>query len=274
MSTLRHAGSRRFSLGWIALAVYGAYLVVPLLSVLAVSLRVTAEHAGTAVGDLSLINYANIWRSPDLMAAIANSFAYVLLNIAITIPVALPAAYAFSRFAFAGDKHVFFMLIAFRVTPPVVLVLPVFFVFSSLGLLNSPLGIALAHCLFTVPISIWVLETFMTAIPRELDETAFVDGYSVPRFFVKILIPLMAPGIGVAAFFCFMFSWVEVVFARILTITNGKPITMAINALFGFSTDIGLVMAMTAVSLIPGALMIFFVRNHIAKGFTIGKSAG
>ena len=82
---------------------------------------------------------------------------------------------------------------------------------------------------------------------------------------------MMMPGIGVAAFFCFMFSWVEVVFARVLTITNGKPISMALNALFGFRTDFGLIMAMTVVSLLPGILMIWFVRNHIARGFKIGR---
>ena len=86
---------------------------------------------------------------------------------------------------------------------------------------------------------------------------------------MKLLVPAIAPGIGVAAFFCFIFSWVEVVFARILTVTAGKPITMAINALFSFRTDMGLVMAMTVFSLIPGVAMIYFVRNHIARGFVI-----
>ena len=154
-------------------------------------------------------------------------------------------------------------------TPPVVMVLPVFLIFSSLDLINKPLAIALAHCLFNVPISIWVLEGFISAIPKELDETSFIDGYSFFGFFTRVLIPIMAPGIAVACFFCFMFSWVEVVFARILTVTAGKPISMAISALFTFRTDIGLVMAMTVLSIIPGALMIFFVRNHIAKGFII-----
>jgi glycerol transport system permease protein len=73
----------------------------------------------------------------------------------------------------------------------------------------------------------------------------------------------------VTVFFCFIFSWVEVVLARILTVTAGKPITMAINALYGFRTDIGLVMALTVVSLIPGVAMIWFVRNYIARGFVI-----
>jgi glycerol transport system permease protein len=73
----------------------------------------------------------------------------------------------------------------------------------------------------------------------------------------------------VAAFFCFIFSWVEVVFARILTVTGGKPITMAIQAMFSFQTDIGMVMAMTCLSLVPGVAMIWFVRNHLARGFTL-----
>ena len=86
---------------------------------------------------------------------------------------------------------------------------------------------------------------------------------------MKLLIPAIAPGIAVAAFFCFIFSWVEVVFARILTVTSGKPITMAINAMFTFQTDVGLVMAMTTLSLVPGVAMIYFVRNHISKGFAV-----
>ena len=187
----------------------------------------------------------------------------------MTIPVALLAAYAFSRYSFVGDKHLFFGFLALRMTPPVVMLLPVFLIFTALDLINKPFAIALAHCLFNVPISIWVLESFISAIPKELDETAFIDGYSFFGFFTKILIPLMAPGIAVACFFCYMFSWEEVVFARILTVTAGKPISMAIDALFGFRTDIGLVMAMTVITFLPGALMVYFARNHIAKGFMI-----
>lgn len=207
--------------------------------------------------------------SPTLMNSILNSILYVSLNVFITIMVALPAAYAISRYRFTGDRHLFLLLIAFRITPPVILTLPVFILFAKFGLVNSPIGIALVHCVFNIPIAIWILESFISAVPKELDETAFLDGYSLPQFLVKQLLPLIGSGIGVTAFFCFMFSWVEVVFARILTVTGGKPITMAINSLFGFRTDIGLVMAMTLVSLIPGLAVIYFVRNHIAKGFII-----
>lgn len=247
----------------------GLFILLPLAQTFLLSFMSTLPRDGMADGQFTLMNYRAIWQTPALTASIGNSAAYVLLNVVLCIAVALPAAYALSRHEFAGERHFLFLLLAFRATPPVVLSLPIFILFSRFGLVNSPLGIALVHCLFNLPIAIWILETFISAVPKELDETAFVDGHTLGSFFVRHLIPAIAPGIGVAAFFCFMFSWVEVVFARILTVTGGKPITMAINALFSFRTDVGLVMAMTVVSLLPGLAMIWFVRNHIARGFAL-----
>ena len=258
-----------FHIKWLPTTLYVTFLFLPLLSIVYISIISTLSGNSTPVGQFTLTNYLHVFQNPALTASIINSVTYVILNILITIPVALLAAYAFSRFSFMGDKYLFFGFLTLRMTPPVVMVLPVFLIFSALDLINKPLAISLAHCLFNVPISIWVLESFVSAVPKELDETAFIDGYSFLQFFSRILIPLMAPGIAVTSFFCFMFSWVEVVFARILTVTEGKPISMAISALFSFRTDIGLVMAMTVLSIIPGALLIYFVRNHIAKGFII-----
>ncbi len=254
---------------WLPATLYIVFLFLPLISLVHLSFLSTLRGTSTPVGQFTLSNYLHVFQRPELTASIINSITYVTSNILMTIPVALLAAYAFSRYSFVGDKHLFFGFLALRMTPPVVMVLPVFLIFTALDLINKPFAIALAHCLFNVPISIWVLESFISAIPKELDETAFIDGYSFFGFFTKILIPLMAPGIAVACFFCYMFSWVEVVFARILTVTAGKPISMAIDALFGFGTDIGLVMAMTVITILPGALMVYFARNHIAKGFMI-----
>ncbi len=253
----------------LAIAALAAFILLPFTQTVMLSFTATLDHPGVAAGEASLVNYRNIFATPALTASITNSLIYVLLNVALCLIAGLPAAYAFSRYRFTGDRHVLFLLLAFRVTPPVVLSLPIFILFAQAGLVNSPVGIALVHCLFNLPIAIWILESFISAVPREYDETAFLDGHTLPSYFFRHLIPAIAPGIGVTAFFCFIFSWVEVVFARILTVTAGKPITMAINALFSFQTDIGLVMAMTVVSLIPGLAMICFVRNHIARGFVI-----
>ena len=259
----------RRALGVLGFAALAAFILLPLLQVIQLSFLSTLPRDDVPKGSVTLLNYINVFRTERLADSLVNSTIYVTLNVVFTLAVALPAAYGFARFRFAGDRAMFFALLAFRVTPPVVLSLPVFLLFAQVGLINTPVGVALVHCVFNVPIAIWILESFIAAVPREFDETAYLDGHSTPGFILRHLVPAIAPGIGAAAFFCFMFSWVEVVFARTLTITDGKPITTAIGSLFGFRTDIGLVMAMTTLSLIPGLVMIWFVRRHISRGFTI-----
>ena len=253
----------------LALLALAAFILLPLVQAVILSFTATLPTDRVAEGTLGLMNYHAVLATPELRAAMVNSLIYVGLNVALCVGIGLPAAYALARVRFTGDRHFLLAILVFRVTPPVVLSLPIFILFSQLGLVNSPVGIALVHCLFNLPVAIWILESFIRAVPPEFDETAFLDGHSGASFFLRHLIPQIAPGIGVAAFFCFIFSWVEVVFARILTVTGGKPITMAIQAMFSFRTDIGMVMAMTCLSLLPGVAMIWFVRNHLARGFTL-----
>ena len=255
----------------VVLTLFIVFSCLPLMQMTLMSFSSTLPRPNAEVGEFTFANYTAISTNPQLRLAFINSIAYVLINICVTVPVAIPAAYAFSRLSFVGDRYLFLAFIAFRITPPVVLTLPIFQLFSQLGVVNSVFGIALAHCLFNLPISIWILQGFISAIPKEMDETAFLDGYSRPRVIWTFILPQISSGIAVTAFFCFMFSWVEVVFARILTTTNGKPISMAINALFGFHTDIGLVMAVTTASMIPGAVLLFAMRNHLSRGFKIGR---
>jgi len=265
-----HSTSALGSLGKaVCLLLLASFILMPFMQTVILSFTSTLPRQNIAEGSFTLTNYANIFRSEPLASSILNSLLYVSLNVVMCLAVSLPAAYGFARYRFVGDRHFYFLLLAFRITPPVVLSLPIFVLFSQFGLVNSPVGIALVHCVFNIPIAIWILEGFISAIPREFDETAFIDGHSLPSFFVRYLVPAIAPGIGVAAFFCFVFSWVEVVFARVLTVTAGKPITMAINALFKFQPDIGLIMAMTVFTLLPGVAMIYLVRNHIARGFVM-----
>jgi glycerol transport system permease protein len=110
-------------------------------------------------------------------------------------------------------------------------------------------------------------------VPKEIDETAYIDGYSFPRFFVKIFMPLIASGIGVAAFFCFMFSWVELLLSRTLTTTvDAKPIAATMTRTVSASgMDWGVLAAAGVLTIVPGASVIYFVRNYIAKGFALGR---
>jgi glycerol transport system permease protein len=132
--------------------------------------------------------------------------------------------------------------------------------------------VALAHCLFNVPLAVWILEGFMSGVPREIDETAWLDGYSFPRFFGSVFMPLIKAGIGVTAFFCFMFSWVELLLARTLTSVNAKPIAATMTrTVSAAGMDWATLAAAGVLTIVPGALVIWFVRNYMAKGFALGR---
>ncbi len=259
----------------IGMTLYILFLFVPIYWLLNISLKTN----GDILGALSLWpqhptldNYRRIFADAEWHASFVNSILYVGINTVISVTVALPAAYAFSRYRFVGDKPLFFWLLSNLMAPPAVYAMPFFNLYQATGLFDTIWAVALAHCLFNVPLAVWILEGFISGVPREIDETAMIDGYSFPRFFVKIFLPLIANGIGVAAFFCFMFSWVEQLLATTLTTVNAKPIAgMMSRAYSAAGLDWGLLSAAGVLTMIPGAIVIWFVRNHIAKGFALGR---
>ncbi len=255
--------------------IYIIFLMLPIYWLLNMSFKTTNEILGGFSAyphEFTLASYRTIFTDPSWYNAYLNSITYVLINTVISILVALPAAYAFSRYRFLGDKHLFFWLLSNRMAPPAVFVLPFVNLYSAVGLFDTPWAVALAHTLFNVPLAVWILEGFMSGVPKELDETAYVDGYSFPRFFLRIFIPTISAGIGVAAFFCFMFSWVEMLLAKNLTSVAAKPIVAAMTKTASSAGyELGLLAAAGVLTLIPGAIVIYFVRNYIAKGFALGR---
>lgn len=260
---------------YLILLLYIVFLMLPLYWMLNMSLKTTSETLTTfslIPQNLTFNNYRVIFSNPAWYTGYLNSIAYVSLNTLMSLLVALPAAYAFSRYRFLGDKHLFFWLLTNRMAPPAVFLLPFFQLYSSIGLFDTHIAVALAHMLFNVPLAVWILEGFMSGVPKEIDETAYLDGYSFPRFFITVFLPLIRAGVGVTAFFCFMFSWVELLLARTLTSVNAKPIAAVMTRTVSASgLDWGVLTAAGVLTLIPGALVIWFVRNHIAKGFALGR---
>ncbi len=254
---------------------YVLFLLLPIYWLVAMSFKTTGEIlSGFSLfpQTFTLQNYKVIFTDPTWYSGYINSIIYVSLNTVISIAVALPAAYAFSRYRFLGDKQLFFWLLTNRMAPAAVFALPFFQLYSSVGLFDTHIAVALAHCLFNVPLAVWILEGFMSGVPREIDETAYLDGYSFPRFFATVFIPLIRAGIGVTAFFCFMFSWVELLLARTLTTTDAKPIAATMTrTVSATGLDWGLLAAAGILTIVPGALVIWFVRNYMAKGFALGR---
>ncbi len=275
LAAARPRARRRIRLAWLVPTLYIIFLMVPIYWLLNMSFKNTNEILGAFTlwpRNFTLANYREILTNPTWYMGYVNSIIYVTLNTVISVSVALPAAYAFSRYRFLGDKHLFFWLLTNRMAPPAVFALPFFQLYSAMGLFDTHIAVALAHCLFNIPLAVWILEGFMSGVPKEIDETAYIDGYSFPKFFVKIFMPLIASGIGVAAFFCFMFSWVELLLAKTLTSVAAKPIAAVMTRTASASGyELGLLAAAGALTIIPGAIVIYFVRNYIAKGFALGR---
>ena len=259
----------------LVMTLYILFLLIPIYWLVNMSFKTNTEITSTFTlfpMDFTVQNYVTILTDPSWYMGYVNSIIYVTMNVVISLTVALPAAYAFSRYNFMGDKHLFFWLLTNRMAPPAVFALPFFQLYSSVGLFDTHIAVALAHCLFNVPLAVWILEGFMRGVPKEIDETAYIDGYSFPRFFIKIFMPLIASGIGVAAFFCFMFSWVELLLSRTLTATDAKSIAATMTRTVSASgMDWGVLAAAGVLTIVPGALVIYFVRNYIAKGFALGR---
>lgn len=259
---------------WLLIA-YCVYLLLPLYWLATVALQSNAD----ITGDFSFLprnpsfdNFAEIWRNPVWTDSFANSLSYVVLNTLISILVAVPAAYVFSRYRFLGDRQLFFWLLTNRMAPPAVFLLPFFQLYSAVGLFDTPLAVALAHCLFTVPLSVWILEGFMSGVPTELDDMARMDGHSFIYFFLRIFVPINRGAIGVTLFFCFMFSWVELLLARTLTGSEAKPIVVTMTRTVSASgLDWGVLAAAGVLTVIPGIIVVWFVRKHLVKGFALGR---
>ena len=265
----------RFRKRSLFLLLYLVFAILPIYWMVNMSLKTNTEIVSTFTfwpRDLTWDNYKVIFTDPSWYSGYINSLIYVAMNTVMSVVVALPAAYAFSRYSFIGDKHVFFWLLTNRMTPPAIFLLPFFQLYTTLGLMDTHLAVALAHLVFNVPLAVWILEGFMSGVPREIDETAYIDGYTFPRFFLRIFMPLIKAGIGVTAFFCFMFSWVELLLARTLTSVNAKPIVATMTrTVSAAGMDWGLLAAAGVLTIVPGAIVIWFVRHYIAKGFAMGR---
>ncbi len=255
--------------------VYILFLMLPIYWLVTMSFKTTNEIlSGFSLfpQTFTLDSYIAIFTDPTWYWGYINSILYVSINMVLSVAVALPAAYAFSRYKFLGDKQLFFWLLTNRMAPAAVFALPFFQLYSSIGIFDTHIAVALAHTLFNVPLAVWILEGFMRGVPKELDETAYVDGYSFPRFFTKIFLPNIKAGVGVAAFFCFMFSWVEMLLAKTLTAVEAKPIAAVMTRTASSAGyELGLLAAAGTLTIIPGAIVIWFVRNYIARGFALGR---
>jgi glycerol transport system permease protein len=205
---------------------------------------------------------------------IQNSLTISLISVALNLLLAFPAAYALSRVQFLGDKHLFFWLLTNFMAPPIALALPYLVIWRSLGIWDTLPGIIVAYTVFNSPISVWLLTSFMGNVPKEVDEAAFIDGHNLSSYMRRMFLRMLMPGIGVTAFFIWLFTWTEAFLGSVITSYYAEPLTVQmLTALgrMGYGVQWGILAACGIVTMVPGIVLLYWVRSYLAKGFTFGR---
>ncbi len=219
-----------------------------------------------------------------ICAALANGgskYFYQLLNSIIigggstilAVGLGTLAAYAFSRFDVAGKDDLLFFILSTRMLPPVVVVIPIYLMYSALGLRDTHFGLILLYTTFNVSFAVWLMKGFIDEIPKEYEDAALVDGYSRFQTFMKVILPQSVTGIAATAVFCLITAWNEFAFALVLTEVGGRAVTAppSITSATGSAgMDWGKIAAATFVFLLPVAVFTFLMRGHLLRGVTFG----
>ncbi len=200
-----------------------------------------------------------------------NSLLIASGNTLLVTTLAVLATYAFSRFRVPGSNNLFFWTITNRMAPPAVFIVPFFLMFTRLGIHDTHFGLILLYCIFNLPFAIWLLKGMMDAIPKELDEAAYIDGASFWGVLFRVVIPLAKPGIMVTAVLSWIFAWNEYLFASVLTSIHSRTIpTGLIEFVTVIGTNWGEMAAVGMVSLLPAILFIGIAQRQIVAGLTFG----
>jgi multiple sugar transport system permease protein len=229
-------------------------------------------------------HYRYAFEQANFALYIRNTLIVALGSTIIVVVTGALASYAFARYNVGGGNLMFFILTT-RMMPAIAVVLPFFMIFRSVG--NSELGkflqlgldrlgtLIVSYTIFNLPFAIWLMHSFFQDIPTELEDSARLDGYSRFKVFLKVVLPLAAPGIAVTAIFCLLFSWNEYLFASILTRDMAKTITVGVG---DFWTQRGILWgplsAAATVCVVPMILFALVLQRWIVRGLTFGAVRG
>ena len=224
---------------------------------------------------LTVEHFVNLFVSKGFGQATVNSLQTTLSSLVLSLVVGICAAYIIARrrFRFGLKKPLTYWILLVRVLPPVAFTIPLYTMFSKLGLLNTKLPVTMACVLINVPLIIWFLISFFQDLPEEIEESAKVDGATEWQLFRKIVLPLVLPGIAAVAMLSFMYAWNEYTYTVIFTrspANNTVPLALSVLNTEDNLTNFGLVAAGGVVSVIPITLFVIFAQNYLISGLSSG----
>lgn len=200
-----------------------------------------------------------------------NSTIVALVSTLIALLIGLPAAYGLTRFHLKNARATLFGILSVRFMPPIVIVIPLLFMMRSLNLVNSVLGLSLIHAVFALPFVIWIMIGFFAGLPRDLADSALVDGTTEFGALIRIILPIARPGLVAAALFAMLLSWNEFPIALVLTGEEAKTIPVAATTLIADRTiHWDRVAATGMLAIIPTIIFAAFIQRHLIRGLSVG----
>jgi N,N'-diacetylchitobiose transport system permease protein len=221
----------------------------------------------------TVAHFGNAMHRPYFWTDVKNSLIIVVATVAISMVLAFLAAVALAKYGFTGRKLFIVLVIGIQMLPQAGLIIPLYVVLARYHQVNALTGVIVTYMTFVLPFSVWTLRGFIIGIPRDLEEAAMVDGSSRLGAFVRILLPLVAPGLVATSVFAFITTWNEYIFARILLNDQSKQtITVWLSYFYGTSrhTDWGALMAGSTLTAIPVVIFFLLVQRKIVFGLTAG----
>ncbi|GAA5127356.1 carbohydrate ABC transporter permease [Pseudonocardia adelaidensis] len=254
--------------------------IFPLVWLLLTSLRTSDELFAVPVqllpSTVTLDQYVTVFTEYEMADYVWNSIAVSLATVALVTVLALPCAYVLARFRLPGVKVVITVLLIMRMIPVIALAIPLFSVFSGIGLLDTVLGLVLTHAASKLPVAIWLLMAFIQDLPKEIEESAEIDGAGVIRKLVFVVAPLIGPGIAASAVLTFLFTWNDLLLALTLTSSEAAqtlPVGLT-NFVTQFGIDWGPMSAAGVLMVVPTLLFVWFAQGYLVKGLVAGAVRG
>ncbi|PTH87688.1 sugar ABC transporter permease [Streptomyces sp. A244] len=280
MSTLAGAGRRKSRLGWNLL---GLLIFVtagfPLYWMLNTAFKpakdaIDADPSLLPAG-ITLDNFTRALDIADFWGPVGRSMVVSLAVVVIGMVVGLLAALAISRFAFRGRKIVIVGILAVQMVPLVAMIIPVFLLLNDLGQYDRLTGLIITYLTFILPFTVWTLRGFIVNIPKELEEAAMVDGCSRTGAFLRVVFPLLAPGMVATSVYGFIQAWNEYLYALMLLSQKNQTATVWLgNFTTKHGTEYAPMMAGATMMAVPIVALFLLVQRKMAAGLTAGAVKG